>query len=262
MVGTLTATGLQLLPCYGKTTVKLVKRNRQHWYQINDDDELLPSVTTILKIMDKSGPLAVWAKNTALENVRTALMAYAASPFAQEDYGLWVNDVIEMARTAPDKARDKSAIQGTKTHELIADTLHGGAPQIPDLLFPAVHGALGFVKDHSLRMEATETKIWHPEFKYAGTVDFIGRDPKGRLIVADWKRSKGIYPEFGYQIAAYAKAIEALTGETVAGVYAVRLPRDEGSYESRQIVNISRAFRTYLAAQSLWWKAKETIWAE
>ena len=39
----------------------------------------------------------------------------------------------------------------------------------------------------------------------------------------DWNRSKGIYDEHAYQVAAYAVAIQALTGEDVLTAYVVRL---------------------------------------
>ncbi len=37
----------------------------------------------------------------------------------------------------------------------------------------------------------------------------------GRMVALDWKTSNGIYPEYALQVAAYAKALEEMTGEEV-----------------------------------------------
>ena len=151
MTTTTTRQGLPLLPAYRGVTVELTPRYGQHWYRVTGYDDLLPSVTTVLKVIDKSGPLVGWAKKTALESVRSALHEYAAGPFV-----------------------------------------------------------------------------------YAGTVDLVARNKAGELVVADWKRSKGLYAEHAYQVAGYADAIETITGEPVVAAYAVRLPRttdEEAEYE-------------------------------
>ena len=251
-----TELGLPLLPAYRGVTVELTPRYGQHWYRVTGYDDLLPSVTTVLKVIDKSGPLVGWAKKTALESVRRALQEYAAGPFVKkEDYDLWVAGIIESAKQSPEKERDEAAEAGTSAHDLIAELLHGRKPDIPNPLAPAVRGGLAFVRDHQLEMVAIEIPVWHPKGQYAGTVDFVGRNRDGHLVVADWKRSSGIYPEHGYQVAAYADAIEWLTGEVVSHAYVVRLPREggeEAGYECREVLDRNVGRRTFRAAHALW----------
>ena len=251
-----TRTGPQLLPQYRDVTVELVEKRRQHWYRVSGFDDLLPSVTTCLKIIDKSGPLVGWAKNVTLEKVRAELLDYAAGPFPdRDDYRTWVDGVLVQAKARPDQVRDEAADAGTTAHNLIADILEGGNPSIPEVLAPAVQGAMEFLSDYTLTAEVTEEPVWHPVCEYAGTVDCIARDPDGRLVIVDWKRAKGIYPEYAYQVGAYAQAVMEITGEQVAAAYVVRLPRsrDESMrYECKQVQNIDSAFRTYTMAQSLW----------
>ena len=97
MTTTTTRQGLPLLPAYRGVTVELTPRYGQHWYRVTGYgyDNLLPSVTTVLKIIDKSGPFVESAKKTALESVRNALHEYSAGPFVKkEDYDLWVAGII------------------------------------------------------------------------------------------------------------------------------------------------------------------------
>ena len=92
---TTTVTGLKLLPEHEGVDIELAPQRGQHWYKVRGYDDLFPSVTTVLKIIDKSGPLVGWAKKTALESVRNALHEYAAGPFVKkEDYDLWVAGII------------------------------------------------------------------------------------------------------------------------------------------------------------------------
>ena len=204
-------TGPQLLPQYRDVTVELVEKHKQHWYKVTGFDELLPSVTNILKVIDKSGPLVGWAKNVTLEKVRQELADLSIGDSRDEAVKQWyevpeewIDNVLARAKKRPDS---DDAAKGRDAHGLIAELLHGGKPDIPEELAPAVHGALEMVSDYGLTVEAVEYPVWDPRYEYAGTVDLIARDTDGRLVVVDWKRAKGIYDEHAYQVSAYARAI-------------------------------------------------------
>ena len=251
---TTVVSGLQLLPEYRGVTIELVEQRRQHWYRVSCQSELLPSVTTFLKIIDKSGPLTGWATKTAFAAMESTLN-YHGAILNQDDYGPWASTVLEVAKDRAKQARSEGSGKGKAAHELIAELFHGGQPKVPDDLAPAVRGAREFVADYGLTIEALEVLVWHPTEQYAGTVDFVGRNQHGNLVVVDWKRSNGIYPEHGYQVAAYADAVEALTGEQVPHAYVVRLPREggeEAGYECREVLERNVARRTFMAARELW----------
>ena len=57
-----TSTRLELLPQYRDATIAMEERRGQHWYRVDGHEDLLPSVTTFLKVIDKSGPLVGWAR--------------------------------------------------------------------------------------------------------------------------------------------------------------------------------------------------------
>ena len=247
---TQTATGLQLLPEYRDVSIEQVKRGRGRWYKVGG--QLFPPVTSTLGIIDK--PLVNWANKIAFEAMESTLREYAVE-VDSDDFDLWLRTSLSLGKDRAKDVREEGAKKGQATHALIAEMLQGGSPLVPDELAPAVRGAREFVVDHGLSVVEIEVPVWHPTEQYAGTVDLVGRNRAGHLVVADWKRSSGIYPEHGYQVAAYAEAIGALTGEQVAYAYVVRLPREggeEAGYECRKVLDRGVARRTFRAAHELW----------
>ena len=193
---------------------------------------------------------------------------YAAGPFVKkEDYDLWVAGIIEAAKQSPEKERDKAAEAGTSAHELDSRAAaRKGAGHPGPAGASGSRRALAFVRDYQLEMVASEVSIWHPHHHYAGTVDLVAKNKAGELVVADWKRSKGLYPEYAYQVAGYADAIEAITGEGVVAAYAVRLPRtadEEAEYEVRMVADPKAASETCRAALALWLATRDSkkVWA-
>ena len=259
--------GLPLLLQYRDTNIEMIEKNRQHWYRVDGFDDLLPSVTTMLKCIDKSGAMIRWAEKTTIKKVRNSLLSRDAPGFDPGDYvGYidWIEGVLDDSKDAPENERDRGAAKGTTAHKLIADILNGENPSIPEDLARSVQGALKLIADKNLTVEAIEVPVWHPVCEYAGTVDLVARDTDGQLVVVDWKRSKGIYDEHGFQVAAYAYAIAELTGEPVHAAYPVQLHHDESPpdfiYYTEAVDDMAAAFETYLAAQRLWWALKTPIW--
>ena len=251
---TQTATGLQLLPAYRDVSIEQVKRGRGRWYKVGD--QMLPPVTSILGIIDKSGPLVDWATKVAFEAVGATMLNFGYKVMIDsDDFNLWVRTVLTLGKDDAKDVREEGAKKGKEAHELIAVMLQGNDPLVPDDLAPAVRGAREFIADYGLNVVAVEHPVWHPNEQYAGTVDFVGRNREGHLVVADWKRSSGIYPEHAYQITAYADAIEAITDEHVSHLYVVRLPKEggeEAGYECHEVLDRDVARQTFRAAHQLW----------
>lgn len=262
--------GLNLLPDFQGHEIRAEHKADSHWYRLITpySSDLLPSVTTVLNVLPKPF-LVPWAKKVALQKVREVLIEW----FDMGELVKSVNDVEEMleqARTRPDEVRDQAADEGTSAHALVEAILAGAPAQIPAHLEPAVNGALRFITDYNLTPIASEATVWHPIYRYAGTVDLVARDGSGNLVVCDWKRSSGIYESYAYQVGAYAGAIECLTGEEPNRCIVVRLPRETGPkpYEAKELHNWGQDFGTYLSAQRLWsnlkrkpYKAQQAIGA-
>lgn len=195
---------------------------------------LYPSVTTILGVVSKPG-LVAWARRTALEAVREFV--------AQ---GLSIEVALQRAAQEPERQREAAAQRGTDIHAAIAAALSGES--YPPEAGPWVEGALTFLAEAGLEPVAHEAVLVSRAHGFAGTCDvaMAGRD--GQPALVDWKTG-GIWPEAALQLAAYAIALEEMTGQEVAAAYVVGL-REEG-YEARRVA-LGPAKEGFLGALSLW----------
>ena len=253
---------LNFLPEYEGVSVTLQPQYEDHWYLVSALNRELPSVTTCLGIVDKSEPLSGWTKKLMAGQVRKELLTLQTGAADPKLLELWakrpalvIYAMLERAKALPEKLRDEAGNQGTEAHALIAQILEGENPSIPKHLAAAVQGALAFIANHKITPLAVEQSLWHPTHEYAGTADLIARDADGRLLVIDWKRSNALYIQYDMQVAAYAMAVEALTGEKPHMGYTVRLAKttDEPvKYTPRPVEDIPKAGAGYLAAQILW----------
>ena len=217
-------------------------------YQVEGFDELFPSVTNVLGVINKPA-LVPWARNAALESVQTALLARAG--MTESITAEWVADVIDQARQTPDFKRDQAAGFGTQAHELIDRIIQGLEPEVSPELEAVVNNFMAWRAASDMDIRLTEAMLYSAKYRYAGSADAVAyRD--GKLTVLDWKTSNGIYPEYGLQVAAYAKALEEMTGEPVSEAWTVRLGRTGLDFESQRVVDLDRAFISFRAALYLW----------
>lgn len=152
---------------------------------VGPNGESIPGVTTILGRSKPAGALIHWAWKLGLDGV---------------DYRA---------------ARDTAAGIGSDVHDRIDRFLRMGidsASVLPDesertksdLAYAAWHR---WWSERGLWMESTEEALISPELGYAGTYDGLAHDADGRLVLLDWKTSRGIYPEATSQCAAYASLL-------------------------------------------------------
>ena len=213
------------------------------FYQV--DGALYPSVTVILGVISKPN-LVAWARRTTIEAARALL---------QE--GVPLEEALSRAAQEPERVRDTAAQRGSSAHEAIALALSGR--DYPREMGPWVEAARGFLAAHGLRLVASEHVLVSRRHGFAGTCDVATVQADGGLTLVDWKTG-GIWPEHALQLAAYAIALEEMTGREVRGAYVVGLR--QGSYEARR-VDLPVAQQGFLGALALW-KALhgESIWLE
>lgn len=164
----------------------------------------VPSVTTVLGIMDKPAVVQWKAKEAARAMFRAFIQAEPApEPVTEEEMVNW-------AVREADKARDAAASLGSSVH-LLAD-LVGNAPQgdekaekgfqVSDDTIPYLDAYRGFLGRYSASsIVSSEHIVWSLN-GYAGTYDLIMLID-GELWLIDIKTSKGFYPEYGLQLAGY-----------------------------------------------------------
>jgi len=174
-------------------------RDEKHNYRWNDGP-VLPSVTTIIGVVDKSGPLVGWAKRITAEAAvahRDELEGWVGS-FGQDG-------AVGMLTKAATAQRDKAANAGTDVHALAEALVRGMEPEIPTELAPYVAAYQAFLDEWRPDFLAAEEMVCNLTHGYAGTLDSIARID-GETWLLDIKTSKGVYPETGLQLAAYANA--------------------------------------------------------
>jgi len=165
----------------GKKIVKLEKY-RSHQKYILKDGTQVPGASTIAKIGDDGSSLIHWAWDLGNRGI---------------DYR---------------KARDQAADIGTICHFLIECFLHGHEADLSDFSAADIEKAniayANFRKwwdEEGLTIIEPEVQLVSEEYCFGGTIDAPSRDKDGRIVLLDWKTSKGIWPAHKFQLAAYEK---------------------------------------------------------
>lgn len=160
----------------------------------------LPSVTTIIGVVDKSGPLVGWAKrevaNAALRNIDMLERLRVES--GAEAAARWL-------ATIPGYQRDTAADIGSTVHELAEALSRGQEVSVAPDIVPYVSAYQAFLADFQPRFLALEEMVCSLRHGYGGTLDWIA-EIGGEVWLGDNKTSKGIYQETALQLAAYAYA--------------------------------------------------------
>lgn len=202
-----------------------VPKRRMGYYQLEVDGKIveLPSVTTILRVIDKPALIQWAAKQGAL--------AVLTNP---EKY-----DTPEKAAAAIYDIQDTATSRGGKAHEVAeayASFYEAGMPDkftSDDPYFPAIKA---FFETMHPEILYKEVRLVNLEQGYAGTADLIARvGPKS--FVVDFKTGKAVYPEARLQVEAYRQCTMLIKGDgTRVSIYpmadagAVVLLRDDGTF--------------------------------
>jgi hypothetical protein len=232
-------------------------RDEQHNYYL-DGEGPIASVTTILKVVDKSGPLVGWAKRITAE----AAVKHAA------ELGGWIetfgdDGAVQMLTKAATVIRDKAANAGSEVHGIAEAIARGQEITIPEELAPFVASYRKWLVDFEPEFLAAEEMVYS-HHGYAGTLDAIVRIA-GETWLLDYKTSKGVYPETALQLAAYAHAdFIGRPGDPVRYAlpaieqYGVVHIRPEGA--ELVPMDVDGAFEAFLAAKRLAdWKASDVV---
>lgn len=206
------------MPCTGSGTLvgvaRIPRRSRAGYYRCHVTGEYLRSVTTILGKGSPKEALIHWAGNlvaeTAIEHLPYLVKASRGIESSREAYD-WL-------RRAHTRKKDARADLGSAVHSLIeAHVLGTPVPEEiaadPEMA-PYLEHFAAFVADFEVTFEASEMVVANYSESYAGTLDYLLRSPHiagGALLMGDTKTGgeldvKGVYPEAGVQMAAYAHA--------------------------------------------------------
>ena len=180
-------------------------RDEKHVYAWNDGVNPvrwpIPSVTGIIKLIDKSGPLVGWAKR---ETAASAIRNHDALTALIKEGG--PDAAINWLKTIPDYQRDRAADRGTSVHQIAEQIIRGTPPaDIPEELAPYINAYLGFIRTWQPKWIAVEQMVVSLKHDYAGTFDAFAVIAGERWLL-DIKTSTGVYSETALQLAAYGAA--------------------------------------------------------
>lgn len=153
-----------------------------HSVYINNENEEVPSVTTILKILNK--------------------------PFLSK----WAN-ILGFKREKIEDVLEKSSILGTQVHKIIECYLLKKYYIYADIedkitkndIIKHFNCFVNWTKNHNIDPIFMEKKFCSKLF--GGTVDFYG-NVDGKLTILDFKTSKKLYPTMFLQLGAYTYMLE------------------------------------------------------
>lgn len=230
-------------------------RNEKHQYWWADDVTVgpLPSITTVIKAVDKSGPLIGWAKKiTAEAAVRNLDLIAKMKEEGGEQAG------IDFLKKLADHKRDKAADLGTRVHALAEAIAHKQAVQVTDDERPYVEAYARWQYEWQPQFFAAEYMVCSLKHGYAGTGDLVTgmRGARWRL---DIKTSTGVYAETGMQLAA-AHWADFCGRPNDAKKYAIPKAekqgvlhlRSDGSYAVVPYRVTQDTFQRFLAAKAVW----------
>lgn len=239
-----------MLQLKSKTNVKLIVKGNGHYYKKGRNEDLWPSVTTVLgKVLAKPA-LVPWAQKITLKRCEEVLrgMQYDIAEHAGWDY--YVTKVITESRREPEKLAEQAADIGTRAHDAIHKMLTGQTYEITDDIKPCIESFMAWYEQSRLQIDFSEICVASETLKVGGTIDSmgrrkgIGRTPPRRRILLDWKTSKGIYPEYGYQVGGYATCFEETVGEPIDEAWIIRFPKEKSEtmpFEAKKIADLKAA---------------------
>ena len=228
-----------------------VDRHGARYYQVEGQSDLYPSVTSILGVISKP-KLIPWARNVATDKFRDTLLDHL-----QVEGPLWavneetIDEWAQEARRRPDAVRDEAADYGTRAHILIDQILRGEGPTIPPEMEQVVNAFLDWEQQSGLTIQLSEQMVYSTTLKYAGTMDALAYNTDGEFVALDWKTGKALYIEAALQVAAYAFALQDMTGQEVKEAWVVRFGKGTPEFEVRKVEHLSLAFNIFLDAKHL-----------
>lgn len=222
-------------------TIKFNAANHRYTKETEGKKESVPSVSSILGLLDKPAIL-YWSIKKTVGYIGEHLPELRAA-------GLTEDGALEILRKAKSAAMEEAKLQaniGTQVHNLIHQYLLGETvytEELDEKVFNAYNGAIGWLKEIGYKSLGIERGVYHPILDYAGILDTYGT-ARDKTILLDWKTTdiwkekngqlyytEQPYTEMKIQPVAYAYALQEMQGITISEVWVVRLDKNTGKAE-------------------------------
>jgi hypothetical protein len=198
---------------------------KDRFYQVGD--EKYPSVTTILKLLDKSGPLTQWAANMTVEWIRQNSTPIDFKYYDPQKEDLrpfrWEisEDQLNEARFNFRTISQEALSVGGEAHSMIERWLRDPWPGAEDVVsteaFRAFSAFQCWYKENEIEPIYIEQTVYSTKHRYAGTLDLLcwgkifKHINKKLLWLIDFKTSKSHYVlENAMQLDSYRIAVNEM----------------------------------------------------
>jgi hypothetical protein len=214
-------------------------RPTQGYYNAAGDK--LPGTTTVIGRFKESGGLVQWAYKSGREHERMVAQGKEAPRH--------LYDVV-----------DEAALAGNIAHDMIEARILGKEPPnvtaSPEVLARAGNAFNQFLewRDQSrIEIVATERAYVSERYQFGGTVDAIGRDIKGRIVLLDWKTSNAVYQDYLIQLAAYALLLEECAPDWIPqGFHLLRVAKESADFAHHFFGELEDAKRAFVLMRELY----------
>lgn len=213
-------------------------RPTQGYYNAAGDK--LPGTTTIIGRYKESGGLVQWAYKSGREHERLVAQGKAAPRH--------LYDVV-----------DEAALAGNIAHDMIEAHILGKEfkPEGSDEILAKAQNSfaqfLEWREQSRIEIVATERAYVSERHQFGGTVDAIGRDGKGRIVLLDWKTSNAVYQDYLIQLAAYALLLEECAPEwTPQGFHLLRVAKESADFAHHFFGELEDAKKAFVLMRELY----------
>lgn len=230
----------------------------------NGEEHRMVSVTSVFRLAVAKPNLIQWAasqERTSVVGVAAALHEHLQKSGAGADVPRAGFEMALMERIdgyAHRRIFKNAGTIGTAVHRFVEWDLErrqGKQPQMPDEADNPIKLWGQWSSGKTIEPTYMEFQVFSPEYKYAGTLDFYGK-VDGVVEIADWKTSRGIYPEAILQVVSYWTALMEMRPDLPPPEQGriVCFPKEGDKVEEVIIKTEDREsiFQAFLAALHLW----------
>jgi len=216
-----------------------------------EKNEWIASPSSVVGKLDKSNQLMSWAvrmfEERMLEHMRDG------AQFTRDD----VVSMLNIARGAYTERKQEAADVGTVVHDFaehnrtdinevekfaeLSDTDKVLAQQ-------GVDAFNGWKSEVNPKFISSEFRIYSKRHNFVGQCDALA-EIDGKLYIIDYKTSKGVYTSQVYQIAAYMKAYEEMTGIKVHGAKIVNFTKDDVLDKDLNVIRKAGSYMTHTVSR-------------
>lgn len=226
-------------------------------------------VTTILNVLSKPA-LIGWSARLSAEKYAKELKEHKGEPITVA----LANELVGVAKNAPNENRDKAGDTGSEIHELIEGYLQGETEGLlvdaSEEAEVAVRGFIDYYEKSDLKPLMIEQPVYSRQHDYAGTLDTVFETPSGKKVLNDFKTTKkskwapdGVYVENFAQLGGYAQALHEMFGWTPDQLRITNVGKDG---EVRVVNNedfgmtVDDAIHYWNALYTAWYTNKDWEW--